>query len=90
MITETEFQDYQDRTLKQQIEGLWKTDFGDTLFNTRLSHSAEDKRALDMMKNSFVKVNGHYQVALPWRSYPPRLYNNKGLAVKRCELLDDG
>ena len=89
MITETEFQDYQDRTLKQQIEGLWKTDFGDTLVNTRPSHSAEDRRALDMMKSSFVKVNGHYQVALPWRSYPPRLYrvyqkkvNNYKMAYK--------
>ena len=40
-----------------------------------------------MMENSFVKVNGHYQVALPWRSYPPHLHDNRELAAKRCELL---
>ena len=87
--------DFEDHALKQKIEGLWKTDFGDTLVNTRPSHSVEDKRALQMMENSFVKVNGHYQVALPWRSYPPNLHDNRELAVKRCEslkrrLLNDG
>ena len=35
----------------------------------------------------FVKVSGHYQVALPWRSYPPHLHDNRELAAKRCELL---
>ena len=61
--------DFEDHALKQKIEGLWKMDFCDTLVNTRSSHSVEDKRALEMMENSFVKVNGYYQVALPWRSY---------------------
>ena len=84
LAKETEFEDY---TLKQKIEGLWKTDFGDTLVNTRPSHSVEDKRALEIMENSFVKVNGHYQVALLWRSYPPHLHDNRELAAKRCELL---
>ena len=79
--------DFEDHALKQKIQGLWKTDFGDTLVDIRFSHSVEDKRALEMMENSFVKVNGHYQVALPWRSYPPHLHDNRELAVKRCELL---
>ena len=34
-----------------------------------------------------MKVNGHYQVAFPWRSYPPHLHDNRELASKRCELL---
>jgi hypothetical protein len=84
VISETAFQDL---TLKRNIEGLWKTDFGDTLVSTRPSHSVEDKKALELMEKSFTKVNGHYQVALPWRSYPPRLHNNRELAVRRCELL---
>ena len=40
-----------------------------------------------MMENYFVKVNGHYQEALPWRSYPTHLHDNRELAAKRCELL---
>ena len=77
LIKEAECKDFQDHMLKQQVEGLWKTDFGDTLVNTRPSHSMEDKRALNMMQESFVKVNGHYQVALPWRSFPPYLPDNR-------------
>ena len=69
-----------------KMEGLWKTDFGDTLVNTRLSHSVKDKKVLEMMENSFVKVNGHCQVALPWRSYPPHWHDNRELAMKKCEL----
>ena len=85
-IMETESKDFQDRKLKQQIEGLWKTDFGDTLVNTRPSHSVEDKKASLLMQGSFTKINGHYQVALPWRFYPPCLPNNWELVVRRCEL----
>ena len=63
--------DFEDHALKQKIEGLWKTDFGDTLDDGKF----------------FREGNGHYQVALPWRSYPRHLHGNRELAVKRCELL---
>ena len=33
------------------------------------------------------KVNGHFQVALPWKSYPPSLPNNREMAERRCQLL---
>jgi hypothetical protein len=39
------------------------------------------------MEDSIQKVNGHYQVSLPWKSYPPDLPNNRAFAVRRCELL---
>jgi hypothetical protein len=79
--------EFEENTLRQQIEGLWKTDFGDTIVDTRPGPSVEDKRALEMMEDSIQKVNGHYQVSLPWKSYPPDLPNNRALAVRRCELL---
>ena len=49
--------------------------------------SAEDKRALEVMVTSMKRVKEHYQIALPWRGYPPCLPNNKIMAERRALLL---
>ena len=79
-VEESEFEE---NTFRQQTEGLWKTDVGDTIVNTRPGPSVEDKRTLEMMEDPIQKVNGHYQVSLSWKSYPPDLPNNRSLAVRR-------
>ena len=59
--------EFQENTLRQQIEGLWKTDFGDTIVDTRPGPSVEDKRALEMMEDSIpsrklmVIIKFHYR-----------------------------
>jgi len=49
--------------------------------------SQEDIKALNSMKDSAKIVEGHYEIALPWRSFPPDLPNNKIAAERRLELL---
>ena len=76
-----------DEELRQQLERLWKTDFEDTEVETKVCASVEDKRALEIMEGSLQQVNGHFQVALPWRHDPPYLPNNKTMAERRALLL---
>ena len=54
---------------------------------TKVAASAEDVKALRMMNESLKTVNGHYQVALPFRHNPPCLPNNR-LMVERRLLKD--
>ena len=75
-----------DEELRQQLERLWKTDFENTEVETKVCASVEDKRALEIMEGSLQQVNGHFQVALPWRHDPPNLPNNKMMAERRALL----
>ncbi|KAK3700060.1 hypothetical protein QZH41_004360 [Actinostola sp. cb2023] len=76
-----------DEQLQHQLERLWKTDFCDSVVGTKVNASVEDKKALEVMERTLKKVNGHYQVALPWRDNPPFLPNNRGMAERRRQLL---
>ena len=76
-----------DEELRQQLETLWKTDFENMEVETKVCASVEDQRALEIMEGSLREVNGHFQVALPWRHDPPYLPNNKVMAERRALLL---
>lgn len=77
----------QDEILREQLENLWKTDFADSVVSSSASLSIEDKKALEKMEQSLKMVDGHYQVALPWRNDPPYLPNNRSMVERRAELL---
>jgi len=47
----------------------------------------EDERALEIMEITLKMVDGHFQVALPWRHDPPFLPNNRIVAERRGFLL---
>ena len=49
--------------------------------------SQNDRKALEIMESTATKRNGHYEIALPWKNYPPCLLNNKSVAVHRLQLL---
>ena len=49
--------------------------------------SLEDKKVLQIMEETLKVVDGHFQVALPWRNNPPYLPNNKVVAERRGFLL---
>ena len=49
--------------------------------------SLEDKKALRTMEQSVKLQDGHYQVALPWRAFPPFLPYNRSLAERRLRML---
>jgi len=76
-----------DKTLSQQVEKFWKTDFVDLISSSKVSSSVEDERALRIMEESSKNGSGHYQIALPWRKQPPYLPNNRIRADHRLQLL---
>ena len=75
------------RLLRNQLEKFWKTDFGDSLSDSKATLSVEDKRALEVLETSAKKVGGHYQLPLPWKPRPPCLPNNRFVAEKRLRHL---
>ena len=52
--------------------------------------SVEDKKALAIMERSVKLDQGHYQVALPWRQFPPFLPYNRPMAERRLQVLKRG
>ena len=76
-----------DNDLNHKLERLWRTDFQDCIVDTKVCPSIEDRKALKMMGDSLKRVDGHYQVALPWRHNPPCLPNNKETAAQRARTL---
>ncbi|XP_072163250.1 uncharacterized protein [Diadema setosum] len=77
----------EDDSLEQQLKQFWRVDFGGYLNQDNVRDSVEDLRALKVMEESAVLVDGHYQVALSWRSFPPVLPNNRLLAEARLGYL---
>ena len=47
----------------------------------------EDKQALNIYEESARLVDGHYQITIPSKCYPPDLPNDKPLAEHRLNLL---
>ena len=73
-------------TLEESVERMWTTEFND-LPSQKPSMSVEDHQALDIMTSSTKKIDGHYEVSLPWKFTPPRLENNIEMAKARLRSL---
>ncbi|KAK3752073.1 hypothetical protein QZH41_005572 [Actinostola sp. cb2023] len=76
-----------DVLLNEQFKQYCNMEFNDTNYHDETTMSQEDIKALNSMKDSAKIVEGHYEIALPWRSFPPDLPNNKIAAERRLELL---
>jgi hypothetical protein len=76
-----------DHGLNEQFRKYCDMEFNDSSFDNQLGMSVEDSRALGMMEGSVQLKDGHYEVALPWRNFPPCLPNNRSLAEHRLNLL---
>ena len=76
-----------DTKLSKQFEQFCNFEFNDCQFDYKPAVSSEDKRAIEIMKETVCMENGHYQIALPFRNYPPDLPNNKQQAIHRLSLL---
>lgn len=73
--------------LDQQFVRFWEMEFNDSQFSIEKGLSQDDKRALAIMEDSAELRGGHYEVALPWKVFPPDLPNNKIVAEHRLGLL---
>ena len=67
-------------TLDQQFQEFSNREFNDSFYDSKPSMSLNDQKTLDIMEETVKLENGHYEIALPWKTYPPRLENNKALA----------
>ena len=73
--------------LEQQFKNYCNLEFNDTSYDPKPSMSQNDKRALRIMEDSVQLKDGHYEIGLPWKSYPPQLENNMSVAERRLSLL---
>lgn len=78
---------HEDNLLQRTVEKLWETDFGGQMVDGEVADSVEDKRAKTIMEETVTKVDGHYQVGLPWRHPCPCLPDNRPLAESRLQSL---
>ena len=76
-----------DDLLQSQVKRFWSTDFGESLASSEVCMSLEDKRALKIMNETVRKIDGHYQVGLPWRKRSPSVPINRVFAESRLRLL---
>jgi hypothetical protein len=77
----------EDNTLQEQVERMFRMDFSETDFHLGKGMSLEDQKALNIMGSSAKKVNGHYEIALPWRVGSPNFPNNRKRAERRLISL---
>jgi hypothetical protein len=77
--TEIECQRQND-DLNRQLGNLRKTDCDGSLLDSKACDSMEDRKALKIIGSTLTMIDGHYQVALPWRYNPPYLPNKKIVA----------
>ena len=71
----------------QQVERFWAIENYGLAGDSNVCMSVEDKKALSIMERSVKLDQGHYQVALPWRQYPPFLPYNRPMAERRFQVL---
>ncbi|KAL9989490.1 hypothetical protein ACROYT_G004049 [Oculina patagonica] len=75
------------KTLDEQFHDFCNQEFNDSSYESKTSMSLNDRKALNIMKETVQLQNGHYEMALPWKFYPPRLQNNRTLAERRLLQL---
>ena len=73
--------------LDQQFVRFCEMEFNGSQFSIEKGLSQDDKRALAIMEESAELRGGHYEIALPWKVFPPDLPNNKIVAEHRLGLL---
>ena len=75
------------RLIHDQLNFMFSNDFCGDVSDTGQSLSVEDVQALDKMDSSVKRVDGHYELALPWRTGCPSLPYNRPMAEKRVDSL---
>ena len=76
------------QSLRKQMLRMFDHEFNEDRSNADdKAFSAEDELFLDLMKESAKKVDGHYQLPLPWKDTGIRLPFNRSMALKRLHSL---
>ena len=80
---------FDDETLHQQIESIFRSDFNEPMISSKVAMSVEDQRVLLQMENSVKLVKGYYQLGLPWRHKSVNLPNNREFAMRKLCYLKE-
>ena len=73
--------------LSNQFKRLYNAEFSESLSCSKPAFSVEDHRVLAILESFSRMVDGHYQLALPWRFQTPCLPNNRSVAARRLQAL---
>ena len=73
--------------LTQQFEQFCDWKFNDTCDEWKQEFSKDDHKAYDIMKDSVRLNDGHYEIALPWRTETSLSLHDKSLALHRLNLI---
>ena len=76
-----------DDLLEKQFKQYINRDFCESTVDNCKEMSMEDKRALAVLEDTAKLVDGHYQLAIPWRDVKPCLPNNRSVAEHRLKHL---
>lgn len=76
-----------DEILSNQLKHYFNQDFNESLADDGKMMSVQDKRALEIFEESAQLVNGHYQIAIPWKQGQPCMPNNRRIAEQRLRHL---
>ena len=74
--------------MEQQFVHFCEIEFNDSQFSIKKGLLQDDKRALVIMEESAELLSGHYEIALPWKVFPPDLPKNKIVAEHSLGLLE--
>ena len=75
-----------DQLLQDQVNCLWKLDMTPN-YDTKPGMSRNDRYAMDILRKSKKRVNGHYQLKLLWKPGFPKLKSNFKQATFRLDAL---
>ena len=78
---------HDDERLDTQVEQFGNLETSEALAKSLLQFSVDDKKAVDIWKQSTELVNGHYQMDIPFKYKDPNLPDNQGIAEKRLQWL---
>ena len=76
-----------DEYLCSQFKSYFNQDFSESIADDKKNLSVQDKHALKTFEESVQLVNGHYQIAIPWKEGQPCMPKNRQVAEKCLEYL---
>ena len=71
---------------ESSLKEIWNADTVEP-DSERMSLSTEDRRFLQIMKDSIKLIDGRYEVPMPFREEHPSMPNNRSYAIKRAESV---
>ena len=73
--------------LVKQVEQFWRIEASEMLAEEKTGMSVNDQVVVKTWNDTISRVDGHYQMAIPFKTDPPDLPCNQAVAARRLESL---